>query len=255
MIASLDRAHARSAGVLALAIAVAGLAPAAAASARKAPRATSKSSTVRACINKRSGALRIIGGRQRCTRSERSFSFNAKGLDGRNGSNGTSGASGRNGTNGANGVSGTNGRDGTTISLRARTSAPITGTALVGGLPTLDYPLTNGAWTQAATEVDVLFGELKYIYGSCTPAGTVPTAIAYLDGQPFAQFYALFASTPTLGSTVSANLYSYPLVFTPPSLFEPGAATPHTLALRVGDSCTTGHLSIQSAAIDVASYR
>jgi hypothetical protein len=34
MIASLDRAHARSAGVLALAIAVAGLAPAAAASAR-----------------------------------------------------------------------------------------------------------------------------------------------------------------------------------------------------------------------------
>src|SRR6476660_9785840 len=58
--------------------------------------------TYTGCVNKRSGALRIVAKGKKCKRSERRIKLAGEGPAGRDG------APGRNGANGANG---TNGRD------------------------------------------------------------------------------------------------------------------------------------------------
>jgi hypothetical protein len=58
--------------------------------------ASSKSSVIRACANKKTGALRLAS---KCRHSERSVSWNQAGLPGRQGPTGAQGSPGQNGTN------------------------------------------------------------------------------------------------------------------------------------------------------------
>jgi len=58
---------------------------------------------IRACANKKTGALRLLGIRGKCARSERSVAWNRTGPQGAPGKNGTNGTNGSNGTNGMNG--------------------------------------------------------------------------------------------------------------------------------------------------------
>lgn len=71
--------------------------------------ATSRSSVIRACANKRSGALRLAS---KCRRKERPVLWNQAGPQGKQGTRGARGASGANGAPGATGAAGTQGLQG-----------------------------------------------------------------------------------------------------------------------------------------------
>jgi hypothetical protein len=64
------------------------------------------SPVIRACANKRTGALRLLGTRGKCSKSERSVAWNQTGPQGAPGNDGTNGTNGANGTNGTNGMNG-----------------------------------------------------------------------------------------------------------------------------------------------------
>ena len=85
----------------ALAVALAALL---AASTGWAVAATSTSPVIRACANKKTGALRLA---TKCRKSERSLSWNKEGLPGHQGPTGTVGAVGATGAAGAKGETGT----------------------------------------------------------------------------------------------------------------------------------------------------
>jgi len=61
-------------------------------------------SVIHACLNKRSGAVRIVGANAKCRHGERKQSWNATGPAGRGGAPGSAGSPGTAGTNGSNGV-------------------------------------------------------------------------------------------------------------------------------------------------------
>ena len=61
---------------------------------------------IRACANKKTGALRLLSTRGKCSKGERSVAWNQTGPQGAPGKNGTNGTNGSNGTNGANGMNG-----------------------------------------------------------------------------------------------------------------------------------------------------
>ena len=50
--------------------------------------------TIKACANKKTGAVRVISGKKKCKKSEKKLTWNTKGVAGTNGTNGTNGANG-----------------------------------------------------------------------------------------------------------------------------------------------------------------
>lgn len=64
--------------------------------------------TIHACLNKKTGAVRVVSSKAKCKKSEKTLSWNSEGPAGKNG---LSGNNGLNGTNGSNGTNGTNGQD------------------------------------------------------------------------------------------------------------------------------------------------
>jgi hypothetical protein len=95
-LALITRSHALALAIVALFAVGAGLAVA----------ATSGSTVIRACANKRTGALRVSS---RCHRNERPLSWNRTGPQGAQGSRGVQGPRGRTGATGAKGASGAQG--------------------------------------------------------------------------------------------------------------------------------------------------
>jgi hypothetical protein len=73
--------------------------------------ATSSSPIIRACANRRTGALRLA---RKCHRNERHVSWNQTGPQGRQGPRGSTGARGTTGARGATGVTGATGASGAT---------------------------------------------------------------------------------------------------------------------------------------------
>src|SRR5205085_2950000 len=65
--------------------------------------ASGSGNVIKACANKKTGALRLA---KKCRRNERPVSWSIQGPQGVPGKNGTNGTSGSNGTNGTNGVNG-----------------------------------------------------------------------------------------------------------------------------------------------------
>jgi hypothetical protein len=59
--------------------------------------------TISACLNKKTGAVRVVSSKAKCKKSEKSLSWNGEGPAGKNGVNGNNGANGANGSNGTNG--------------------------------------------------------------------------------------------------------------------------------------------------------
>lgn len=200
-----------------------------------------------ACLNKKTGALRLVDPGRRCRRGEQAITFNQSGpagKDGKDGSNGTNGANGANGTNGTNGA---NGQNGTTIVDRARSTGQLNTTGSAQ-----DDPLTANTWTQQAGELDEFFGQASISNPSaCTmsAAGIAIqgqlTALVYADGVQVGSFFGSPASTtPTV------------VAMTPTILWEPTAATAQTLTVRASDNCTSGgHMVLNSVALDVAAMR
>jgi hypothetical protein len=189
--------------------------------------ATSTSGTViHGCVNKSTGLLRVHGRHQHCTRKESKLDFNKQGVPG---------------------------RPGAAVVLRARGSGDVvtqscTGTSCTPLSPQT-YPVTPASWTQGATEDDQVFGEATVTSSgaacSTFPTSFGPTIAIVVDGK------LVTSSTPLPGSSLAAG--SSTITIPPGTIFEPGAATSHTLSVRISDSCNTGaHFTINSVKIDVA---
>jgi hypothetical protein len=94
---------------------------------------------IHGCYEKSTGILRVIKAGKRCSKSEKSISWNQQGRRGRNGTNGTNGVNGTNGSNGMPGPPGppgTNGTNGaTTVTVKtASVSIPGTGVSTSAGI-------------------------------------------------------------------------------------------------------------------------
>jgi hypothetical protein len=67
--------------------------------------------TIHACLNKKTGAVRVVSSKAKCKKSEKTLSWNSEGPAGKNGLSGNNGLNGASGSNGTNGTNGTNGQD------------------------------------------------------------------------------------------------------------------------------------------------
>lgn len=74
--------------------------------------AQSGSGAIKGCSHKKTGALRVLSGTQKCKRTERALSWNVEGAPGAAGTNGSAGLNGAKGENGPAGAAGSNGAAG-----------------------------------------------------------------------------------------------------------------------------------------------
>ena len=149
-----------------------------------------------------------------------------------------------NGSNGQDGADGTDGADGAALTRQARCNGcPISSGTADTPVP---VPLTNGTWTQATDEGNVLFFEVTMSgpAGSCT-AGVPPAGAQVqvkLDGNVVATVQRLAGS----GSSTTQALAWY--------VFAPGSAQGHTLTAEIADNCTGGENGeVTQVKVDVAS--
>jgi hypothetical protein len=188
-----------------------------------------KNGVFHGCVNKTTGALRLVGPRAHCKRGEKSVTFNQKGQPG---------TPGRNGSNGQNGTS---------VAARIRSTGPMT----LSNSPQ-DYPLTANTWTQKANEFDVTF--IKAVVSNPTNCMMMSGGLSFL-GSMSAEVDLDGAALTTISSFASSTA-SAPLLLTVP-IFEPGASTNHALTItKAQDNCTSGgHYSLDSVSIDVAAMQ
>jgi hypothetical protein len=181
---------------------------------------TDRQGALHACVDKKTGALRLVHPGKRCRRGEKSVTFNQKGQPGLNG---------------------------TSITARPRSSGPLT----LSNTPQ-DDPLTARHWSQQADELDVAFVQLVFsnpsncqdqISAGPPPIDFPATASGEIDlnGARLATFSALGVGlTPTPTQVIAP-------------IFEPGAVTGQTLTVKAQDNCNTGgHIVLNSLTIDVA---
>jgi hypothetical protein len=157
---------------------------------------------------------------------------------------GATGASGAPGLGGVPGLQGPAGRDGSaSLGAKARLSGAV---SAPHGAST-SVPVSGGAWTQSAGELDLIAGNATvHIPGSCT-GSYGNSLIVSVDGTP--QTFAAIPSTPA-SSTVTVPL----LVGT---LSEPDADAQHTLTAQLANSCTKGgeDYSVTGLKIDTIKFR
>jgi type VI protein secretion system component Hcp len=121
-------------------------------------------STIHACIQKNSGALRVVGSAKDCKKSERAISFDKHG---RRGATGATGAAGAPGPAGPQGPTGPAGRDAPTAVpphqavIGTATLTPSSGSPIVFDVLGLDFQVTNattiGSQTGGAGAGKVVF--------------------------------------------------------------------------------------------------
>jgi hypothetical protein len=134
---------------------------------------------------------------------------------------------------------------------RIRSTSPVTTTET----PT-SVALVGAAWTQTAQQVNGLVGAVT----ASVPAGeTCEAEVEYrVDGD--------YLASATIQGHEGAGPINYPILWEPPEgarrtgaewLFEPSAATGHSLEVRVYDyGCSPGtHVKIESIAVDVLGFR
>ena len=182
---------------------------------------------IHACYQKNDGSLRVIdrskaGSAGKCRKSEKPLSWN------------------KNGPRGVPGMPGPQGPPGASVIVRARNSTPL----VVPGGTTGTYSLNGGSWTQAATEIDLFFGQVTVTMpGSCGYGlVTVTVMLGAVAAHSQAQFFA------GSGTSTQPFMLSY--------AFEPGAPTARAVSLSVLNGCGAGqNVTVDSAALDVAALR
>jgi hypothetical protein len=135
--------------------------------------------------------------------------------------------------------------------------------------------LTGATWSQGAEEADQLAGKVTMFIsnrpgsrrrcaagpneGVETAPGTA-TIVVRLDGSMIGHARLGDISSP-VGRLETSRIRLEPESGGGPELFEPGQATNHTLSVTASDNCGTGggtssgHLTINSVAIDVIGVR
>jgi hypothetical protein len=186
-------------------------------------------------------------------------SAGAKGPTGAAGANGAAGQAGGQGSPGVQGPQGPSGAATNGIVARLRSVAP----AVTQSSPTLvDDPL-NGTWTQHASELNQLAGQVTITFPPEAECGGVePVAVEIMLDGSLVGGAASHAGETQENKTVpigwtkklpgGAPFAQWPEESLSPWLFEPGQDTPHTLTAQVGDNCEGGgHATIQSVSVDV----
>jgi hypothetical protein len=138
------------------------------------------------------------------------------------GPKGATGATGPAGPAGPTGAAGPAG--GAVVGLRAR----FTGTLTAPKGASTNVPVSGNTWTQAANELNMITGSVTLqIPASCT--GSFGNAVvASVDGTP-----ASYAAAPTAPASGTVTM-----PFVVGTVMEAPQATPHTLTLAFGNSCT-----------------
>ena len=178
---------------------------------------------IHACYQRHGGDLRVIDRSKRrfagkCRKSEKSLSWNQKGIPGPPGAPGPQGPAGA------------------SVIVRARNSSPL----VVPGGTTGTYSLGGGSWTQAATDTDLFFGQVTLTMPASCGYGlvTVTVRLGAAGTNSVAEFFA------GSGTTTQPFSLSY--------AFEPGTATARSVSLSVQNGCGSGQdVTVVSAALDV----
>jgi Collagen triple helix repeat (20 copies) len=151
------------------------------------------------------------------------------------GDRGAQGDRGVQGERGPEGERGPQGERGSTVATRVRSAGEIeTGSSLPW--PGKPWPITGNVWTQGATEMNLLFGEVTVTYpAACGKTGEFPSSAIItllVDGVPMGSAFVSFFDG-------SANRQETQLLRFHPTnvLLDPGAASTHVMTARVGDNC------------------
>jgi hypothetical protein len=189
----------------------------------------------------------------------------AKGAKGAAGANGAAGPVGPGGGQGPQGSQGPSGAPGTSVVARVRSAAPVT----TQTTPALVNDPLSGTWTQHATELNQLTGQVTITFPPETECGGAePVAVEIFLDNSLVGGAASSASASTSSETVTktvpigwtkkepsgagAPFTQWPEEAVSPWLYEPGTDTGRTLTAKVGDQCEGGgHAMIQSVSVDV----
>ena len=167
------------------------------------------------------------------------------------------------GPEGKQGPEGKEGKEGhaePAVIARARDVASV---ATVSSPASIEDPLSDGAWTQGAEEVDQLVGQITIGIPSraeCSGGEGSPARLT---------LHVLLDGTQVAGLTllnITSGHETLPLEWESPArssdwLLEPGTATTHTLTVRAEDTCgygggqSSGHFTVQSVDLDVLGAR
>lgn len=151
------------------------------------------------------------------------------------GPRGPRGRRGPRGPKGRTGNPGPRGARGGQVVARARSVNSTTTSASPG----TDDPLTGNTWNQAASEDDLIVGELSYT-SDCNGYSTLDVNV-YVDGALIGTFrYGPQSSATNAPFSSALNLPA------------PTAGTAHTLTVKVADFCTSGHYTLTDLKLDVA---
>jgi hypothetical protein len=173
----------------------------------------------------------------------------AKGDTGATGAKGDTGATGAKGEAGAIGADGSPGVAGAAVVNRTRLAAPFTPSGSAGdeSVP----GLTNNAWTQAAIEIDQIFGEATAsIPAGCdqqqanNPGGFVTVFVSQGGG---AARQVATAEVSADGPSASTKT----VTFTGSALFEPGASTENTFSAAFGSLCDDPNIRITLTTLEI----
>jgi hypothetical protein len=132
------------------------------------------------------------------------------------------------------------------VTARIRTTGPVQSDD-GGEANPVSIPLSGNSWTQGANETNVLFGEITYTEPPACTNGFVDIQY-YLGGEMVLE--ESYNDDPGTTNTE-------PFARSRPFVFEPGAATPRTLELKVWDDCDTAgeNYTIDSLALNVVAIR
>jgi hypothetical protein len=189
----------------------------------------------------------------------------AKGAKGVPGASGAAGQAGPAGGQGPSGIQGPPGAQGTSVVARIRSVAPFVTPSTEETNPTLvDDPLT-GTWTQHASELNQLTGQVTITFppeAACEGSNGVAVEIL-LDGSLVGGAASHASETEVtdivpigwskhLPAGAGGPFGAWSEEAVSPWLFEPGTNTGHTLTAKVADDCAkSGHPTIQSVSVDV----
>jgi acyl-coenzyme A thioesterase PaaI-like protein len=173
--------------------------------------ATSSSPVIRACANKKTGALRLAG---KCHRNERHVSWNQIGPKGSTGARGAAGPRGLTGATGASGGTGTQGKEGPqgpgAISFDTTITEETT-LAAANGIHAVGF--CNSAKKEVAVSVQTATGKNNFQASGTAAEGTALTAIDSTGGfaiskhSPTTADADVVAADSTIGKTVRVDIH------------------------------------------------